>query len=129
MRSILLALLAGLVAGPVLADSVWVGSLERQDVKVRNFRNGVVEFTIEGRAVDPVPAERVARLLIEDEPTFSKAEQAFAEGNFAAATEGYLAASKSTSKPWLQDWMLPKLLTAADRSGRFDVPRPGLALD
>ncbi len=110
-----------LLSGMAMADSVFVGTLERKDVKIRSYRNGVIEFTIAGRAVDPVPADRVTRIAVDDEPEFSKADQAFAEEDYAAAADGYSAALKTTTKPWLKDWILPRFLQAANRAGRLDL--------
>lgn len=108
-------------AGGVLADSIYVGTLARNDVKVLAYRNGVIEFTIQGRSVDPVPADRVSRLELDDEPVFTKADRAFAEGDYAAAADGYAASLKSSTKPWLSAWILPRLLRSADAAGKLDL--------
>lgn len=104
-----------------IADSIFVGTLERKDVKVQNFRNGAIEFTIAGRAVEPVAADRISRLVLDDDAPFTSAEQAFAEGKFAAAADAYQAVFKSTSRPWAKDWILPRQLEAANEAGRVDI--------
>lgn len=109
------------IAGVAAADSIYVGSLERKDVKIQNYRNGVVEFTIGGRRVDPVAESKIARLVLDDDAEFSKADQAFAEGRWTAALDGYQGTLKATNRPWLKDWILPRALQAADRAGRVDV--------
>jgi tetratricopeptide (TPR) repeat protein len=110
-----------LVAGVASADSVFVGTLERKDVKIQTYRNGAVEFSISGRRVDPVAGEKITRLVLDDEAEFSKADQAFAECRWQSALDGYQATLKATNRPWLKDWVLPRALQAADHAGRFDT--------
>lgn len=116
-----MVLLAGLAVGSsaALADSVFVGTLERKDVKITSYSNGMVEFTIAGRAVAPVEAARISRMVIDDEPVFTAADQAFAENKWSEAVDGYIKAIATTKKPWLNDWMASRLLQAANRAGRF----------
>ena len=108
-------------ATPILADSFFVNTLERKDTKITNYRNGQIEFSIDGRAKDPVPGDRVTRITLDDDAVFSKAEAAFADSRWAEAADGYKQALKNPSRPWLKDWILPRMGQAANSSGKFDV--------
>ena len=107
--------------GIALADSIFVGTLERKDVKVESFRNGAIEFTVAGRAVEPVSADRISRLVLDDDKAFSSADQAFAEGKYGAAADSYQAILKASGRPWLKDWILPRQLQAANQAGRLEL--------
>lgn len=110
-----------LATSSAFADSVFVGSLERKDVKIVAFRNGVVEFTIAGRSVAPVEAARITRLALDDEPGFTQADKAFSDGAYAQAADGYRNALAATKRPWLADWVAPRLLQSANRAGKLDA--------
>lgn len=107
-----------------IADSIFVGTLERKDVKVESFRNGAIEFTIAGRAIEPVSAAHISRLVLDDDKAFSNADQSFAEGKYAAAADGYQAVLKASGRPWLKDWILPRQLQAANQAGRLELATP-----
>ena len=112
--------LAG-AALPALADSVFIGSVERKDVKITSVRDGAIEFTIEGRAVEPVPLSKITRISIADEPDLGRAETAYLAQQPLQAAEAYQAAFKLTKRPWLKDYILPRMLESANKSGKFDV--------
>jgi tetratricopeptide (TPR) repeat protein len=94
-------------------------------VAIQGYRNGYIEFTVAERRVDPVSGEKVSYLAIDDEPDFSAADKAFADGNWAAAASGYIQTLRHTSRPWLRTWVMPRMTFAADRAGRFDVAASG----
>ena len=108
-----------------MADSIFTGSIERKDVKILAYRNGYIEFSISGRAVDPVPAEKVSRIVVDDEPAFTAAEKAFVGGKWADAAVGYQKAIKTSTKAWLKDWSLPRMVQAGDSAGRVDIAVSG----
>lgn len=111
---------AFLMAGSaVFADSVFVGSLERKDVTITAVREGSIEFKVAGHAADPVPLTRVSRIAISDEPGLNAAEQAYADRKFASAAEQYQAVLQNTRRPWLRDYVLPRMLRAAKSGERF----------
>jgi tetratricopeptide (TPR) repeat protein len=113
-------LLAGL-ASAALADTVVVGDFERTDLKVQSYRNNAVEITVNGRRVDPIAADRVTRMALDNDSAFSAAEQAFISGDWQPAAEGYSRSLATTTRTWLPDWALPRMLQAADRAGRPDL--------
>lgn len=104
-----------------MADSIWIGQLERKGVSIHAFGGGQIEFTVNGRIADPIPAQRIDRLVVEGETAFNQAELAFANQEWSTAAGRYMAAEKATARPWLKRWIWPRLLTAADRAGRYDL--------
>ena len=117
----LVALVLASVALPALADSVFIGSLERKDVKITAVRDGAIELSIDGRAVEPMPLNKITRINIADEPELGRAEGAYLAQQPLQAVEAYQAAFKTTKRPWLKDYILPRLLDSANKSGKFDV--------
>lgn len=122
----LAVVVAGLAMGSlVMGDTLFVAGSQRAGAKIRAYRNGLFEYMLDGRAVDPMPGERVSQIALDDDAALTGAEQAFAEEKWAAAAEGYQTALKATNRPWLKDWALPRMLAAADRAGKFDVAVSG----
>ncbi len=118
-RMCLIAMLT--VGGVVLADTLQVGGAARTGAKIKSYRNGMFDYTLDGRAVDPMAGDRVSQIALDDDPVLSSAEQAFVGEKWAAAADGYQAALKATNRAWLRDWVLPRMLVAAERAGKFDV--------
>lgn len=116
-----IVLAAGFFHGLAMADSLYVGSLEREQVKVEGYRNGRVELSVAGRAVEPVPREKVTRIRLDGDAVFSAAEQATAEQRWPDAARGYEAVLKSPARPWYRAWCLPRLIVAAGRSGAWEA--------
>jgi TolA-binding protein len=107
--------------GLALADSLYVGPLERERVKVEGYRNGRVELSVAGRAVEAVPREKVTRIRLDGDAVFSAAEQATAEQRWQEAAGGYEAVLRSPARPWYRAWCLPRLVVAAGRSGAWET--------
>ncbi|WP_428939232.1 tetratricopeptide repeat protein [Fontivita pretiosa] len=103
-----------------LADSLFVGSLERKNVLIRDLKDGMVVYEINGRASE-IEAGKVTRLLVSGEPALTAAEQAYAAAEWDQAVDGYQKAIRTTSKPWVKSWAAQRLIDAANRTGRFDA--------
>lgn len=112
---------AVLTTAQTFADSVFIGSLERKDVKITAVRDGSIEFSLEGRSTEPVPLTRVSHIALTDDAALNRAEEAFVAGKFAAAAEGYQASFKATARPWLKTYILPRMLEAANKGEKFGV--------
>ena len=117
----LMALVVAGAALPALGDSVFIGSLERKDVKITSVRDGAIEFSIDGRPVEPVSLSKITRISIADEADLAKAEAAYLAQQPGPAADAYKVAFKSTKRPWLKDYILPRMLESANKSGKFDV--------
>src|SRR5262245_58183996 len=103
----------------VRADTLWVGSpgggaIPIQNAKVLKIENDTIFFSANG-ADSKRELLKVQRMLIDNEPAFNGAEEAFAAGKWDAAVEGYQKTISATSKSWLRDYTTLKLLTAADK--------------
>lgn len=108
-----------LASSSAFADSIVVASIERKDVKITNVRDGAIEFTVAGRTVEPVPLTRVSRVIVTDEPQLTAAELAYNEKRFDAAAEQYQQALKNAKKPWMKDYIPPRMLLAAKQGNMF----------
>lgn len=113
------------IGGVALADVLQVGGTARTGAKIKSYRNGMFDYTLDGRAVDPMAGDRVSQIALDDDPALNAAEQAFVGEKWAAAADGYQAALKATNRVWLKDWALPRMVVAADRAGKFDVEVSG----
>jgi tetratricopeptide (TPR) repeat protein len=54
-------------------------------------------------------------------PDFNAAETAYQAKQWPAAADGFAQVISSTDKPWLKDWIAPRLLDAAGNLNRFDT--------
>jgi tetratricopeptide (TPR) repeat protein len=110
-----------------LADSIFVGTLERPNVTIKEIRGDQLVFEINDRPAEPVPVARVTKLVVTSDPTFTAAEEAYAGGKFDVAVEGYhkslrgAGGGAGAGKPWIKDWSAMRLIDAANRTGRFDA--------
>jgi tetratricopeptide (TPR) repeat protein len=107
----------------VRADSIFVGTLERPNVTIKEIRGDQLVFEINDRPAEPVPVTRVTKLLVTSDPTFTAAEEAYAGGKFDVAVDGYQKSLRGAGagKPWIRDWSAMRLIDAANRTGRFDA--------
>jgi TolA-binding protein len=60
-------------------------------------------------------------MQIDSEPALNAAENALAAGKWDDAVDGYAKTARATNKPWLKDWATLRLLTAGQKSKRFDA--------
>ena len=89
-------------------DGVEVIGLVGQSVAFRSRTHGNVVRK---------PMDQVARIELDDQPNFNRAESLFAEGQYAACIGPYEAARRD---PRLQALIDMRLLVAYDQAGRFD---------
>jgi hypothetical protein len=110
----------------VWSDSVWVQSsptakpFEQKDVKVDGADGDKLMFTnnTSGRQASRKFSE-IPQIKLDDDPVFSAAEEAFANGNWTVAGENYRKALGSSSKQWVKDRSSLRLVQASDKSGNF----------
>lgn len=116
------------------ADSLWVGSgggsggssgggsgggLELKDIRILRIDGGRIHFrTASGESSREL--SQVQRLALDDEPALTSAESAFVAGKFDTATDDYLRVSRSTTKPWLKQWVALRLMKSATSTNRFE---------
>jgi TolA-binding protein len=105
---------------PMQADSIFVGTLERKDVVIRELKGDSLVFEIGGRPSE-TQASKVTRLVVTTEPPLTAAEDAYASGKWDQAVDGYLRALRTTQKPWVKEWAAMRLVDAGNKSGRFDA--------
>ncbi|HWP41022.1 MAG TPA: hypothetical protein VNL70_08850 [Tepidisphaeraceae bacterium] len=103
-----------------LADSLFVGSLERKNVLIRDLKQGMLVYEINGRASE-IEAGKVTQLAVNSEPALTAAEQAYVAAQWDQAVDGYQKSIRTTSKPWVKSWAAQRLIDAANRTGRFDA--------
>ena len=115
-----------LVALPASADTVWLRSgqatnaLERPNVKVEKVEGGIVHFrSIQSDRVTERPMEEVVRIAADGEPALTQAEDAFAAGKWEQAAAAYQKAIASSGKQWVKDRSAVRLVSAAEKSGKF----------
>jgi tetratricopeptide (TPR) repeat protein len=109
-----------LMPAGALADSIFVGTLERRDVTIREIKDRKLIFNFAGRVAEQ-DLDRITRLVVANEAVFNAAEEAFASGQWERAVDGYLRTLRSTNKDWLRDYVAWRMVTAANQVGRFDA--------
>lgn len=128
MKSLLAPLtLLLLTASAAHADSIRVvsgsgggGALELAGVRILRIESGRLFFRSAG-AESSRDLAQIQRIALDDEPALNTAEAAFVAADYDAAIDEYLRVARSTAKPWLRQWASLRLMTAAQRAGRFDA--------
>jgi hypothetical protein len=125
--SIFNAVLAALLctSTSATADTLWVKTgnnvLELPRLKVTGARDGEVTFQGATGNESSRPLASVVRIELDDDPSLSAAEEAFAAGNLEAAVDPYAKALKATRRQWLRPWIARRLMQSATKSNRFDA--------
>jgi TolA-binding protein len=105
------------------ADTVWIGGLQIADAHILKIDKGNLIFTTSGRETSR-ELSKITRLSIDGETVFNSAEEAFSQGKWDDAADGYqraIRATQAADKQWLKDYSTLRLLDAANKSGRFDA--------
>jgi len=92
-----------------------------KNITVDGVENGKITFHMEGGNQISKELSRVADLRLDDEKSLNDAGDSFAAGNFDAALDGYNRTLQNTHKAWLKAWILPHIIDAANKAGRFDA--------
>jgi TolA-binding protein len=119
-------------AGAARADSLWVSSargdaaaatnaMELAKVKIVRVEDGEMVFANASGRESKRTLDQVERIAIDDEPALNPADEAFAQGKFEGAIDGYLKTIQSTRRDWLKEYVARRLLTAAEKVNRFDA--------
>jgi TolA-binding protein len=64
---------------------------------------------------------KVLEIHVDGENAFNDAEDAYASGKFSDAVDGYLTTTHSTTRDWLKDYVVTRLVDAANKANRFDA--------
>ena len=114
------------------ADTVWLRSgtaanaLERPNVKVEKIEDGLLFFrSSQSDRVTERPLEEVIRIQADGEALFNTAEEAFAAGEWDKAASSYQRASASSTKQWVKDRAALRMVSAAEKSGKFSTAVAG----
>ncbi len=118
-------------AGAARADSLWVSSakpgeartnaLEIATVRIVRIDDQAAIFSNLAGRESSRPVEQVVRIAIDDEPALNAAEEAFVDAKWEPSVNGYVKTIQSTRRDWLKVWVAGRLLTAAEKAGRFDA--------
>jgi TolA-binding protein len=115
-----LAVVAGLPLR-ASADSVYVQGLSYDNVTITGVSQGQLNFTSASGNADVRDLAKVQRIHVDGENAFNDAEDAYAQGKFSDAVDGYLTTTHSTTKDWLKDYVATRLVDAANKANRFDA--------
>ena len=134
-RSILACIGCSLLApAAASADTVWLRSgqatnaLERPSVKVEKIENGLVHFrSTQSDRVTERPLEEVVRIAADGEPALTQAEEAFTAQRWDEAVAAYQKAATTSTRQWVKDRAGLRLVSAAERSGKFSAAVAGWA--
>ena len=126
-RSIVSTLLAGLMlsASTTLADTVvWRNAdgrpgSEFKDVRILRVDQGSLVY-LSGGNERTREIDRIYKINVTDDPALNDAETAFIESKFSLAVDGYQRVIRSQQE-WKRKYALPRLIAAAQQSGRFDA--------
>jgi len=120
-----------LPAGWAAADTVWLQSgtkgnaIKFDNVKVSNVQGDSLTFTAASGNQTIRKLSQVPQIKLDDEPVFSTAEAAFADGDWATAADSYRKAAQTSLKDWIIQRSSLRLLEAAAKSGNFPAAVAG----
>lgn len=122
MTSLIWAALAAVLlpASLLRADTIVVGTLARENVKIMQIKGDKLIYEINGELRD-ADISRVTKVVVPADRTLTDAEEAFATQKWDVAVDNYQKCVKSPSKDWVKDWASLRLVEAAGKTGRFDA--------
>lgn len=130
----LLAIL--LVASPAAADTVWTLAksakakpFERGKVKIEGMEGDGLLFRSanQDRVADPKPLNEIWRVEVDGETALNAAETAYVGEKWDEAVTGYQRSINASAKDWVKQYATLRLLTAAEKSGKFTAAAAAFA--
>jgi len=118
---VLLAIVVGALPTRASADTVYLQGLPYDNVTITGVSQGQLNFTSASGNADARDLAKVQRIHVDGENALNDAEDAYAQGKFSDAVDGYLTTTHSTTKDWLKDYVATRLVDAANKSNRFDA--------
>ena len=110
-----------LAPAPLRADAIrLLNGLTYDGLRIDRVEEGQVYYNLNGQDQSK-PVTEVVGLKLDDEPDFDAGEASFELQKWDGAVQGYLAGLSSTQRPWLKQWIAPRLMEAAVHLGRFDA--------
>lgn len=103
------------------ADTLYTNVGALQNVRVLSIDGNTMRYITPTGAEASRELPAVMRIQVDNEPIFNQAEEAYAAGQWDAATSDYEKTLRSTNKPWLKEWTSFRLLETADKSGDFSA--------
>ena len=125
---------AAAAASPAAADTVWTISsganakpFPRPNVKIESMTGDALMFrsVSQDRAAEPKPIKEIHRIEVDGESALNTAEVAFVDGKWDDAVTGYQRSITATRKDWVKQYATLRLLTAAQKSGKFTAAAAG----
>lgn len=120
-----------LLASPLaMADTVWTITsganakpFKRDRVKIEKMQGDGLMFrsAAQDRAGDPRPIKEIWRVEADGETALNAAEKAFTEDKWDEAITSYQRAVSTSGKDWVKQYATLRLLTAAEKSGKFSA--------
>ena len=124
-----LAVLLG-VGEAALADTVWTLAsgpdakpFPRKNVKIEGITaDGLLFRSVsQDRAAEPKPLGEIHRLEVDGEPALNAAETAYVAQKWDDAVAGYQKTLNASRKEWAKQYATVRLITAAEKSGKFSA--------
>lgn len=123
-RNWIILLLTGLAATIARGDTFWSAAGAVANVTITGASDGKLLFQANGRD-STRDLSTITRIKLDDDPTFSGAEEAYTSSKFDLATDTYVMSLQTTTRSWLKPRIAYRLLDAAQRTNRFDAAATG----
>jgi len=125
MRLIPAWFIVGITVAVARADTLWLttstgSTIETGEATITRIEGDKLFFMSVGNEASREIAQ-VARISLPDDPGFTAAEEAYAKGDWGAASDGYQTTLRTPTRPWMKDWSARRLSDAAVKAGRFDA--------
>src|SRR5688500_10150069 len=113
-----------------VADSIWTVAsgpnskpFERKNLKIEKMQGDALVFRSAGadRQSDPKPIKDIHYVVADNEPALNAAEKAYIADKWDEAVTGYQKAASTSGKEWVKQYATLRLLTAAEKSGKFSA--------
>jgi TolA-binding protein len=120
------AVALALASSVARADTVWTVTkgdpFERPKVKIEGMQgDGLVFRGQNARTADPKPLSEIHHVQADDEPALNAAENAFIASRWDDAIQNYQRAVTTSRKDWVKQYATFRLVTAAEKSGKFSA--------
>jgi TolA-binding protein len=130
VRALLISSCGILSATIASADTVWIQSgsgnpIAISDVKVTGVEADALLFTTNAGRQTSKPLAQIPQMKLDDEPTFSTAEESFRSSDFPAAVDSYRKTLTTTTRPWLKERCALRLVQSANKSNNFPAAVEG----
>jgi hypothetical protein len=121
LAAALLAAAPLLLSSAARADEINAGGVPFKNIVIQKVDGDKIIYKTQSGQTSEKQVNDRMKITVTDEPNLTMAEEALGAGKWSDAVDGYEKALRSSSKPWAKDLAALRLLSAGEKSERFDA--------